>query len=71
MSKIFNYIKTIILVLVSVFAINWLIKTAYEREKELKECYFQSPKSPECEYMIWKYENRNKNSDVIMINGRI
>lgn len=32
----------------------------------LKACYMQEPRTQDCEFMIWKYENRDKSSHHIM-----
>lgn len=32
--------------------------------KELKRCFMQEPKTKECEYVLWRYENRDKTSTV-------
>lgn len=37
-----------------------IIASMIEEDKQLKECFFQSPKTAECEYKLWKYEHRNK-----------
>lgn len=63
-------ISTSLMILSIIYGLYWVVDVVVEEEKQLKECFFQSPKTPECEYRLWKYENRDKSSDYIVINGR-
>lgn len=63
-------ISTVFMILLIICGLYWIIGVVIEDERQLKECFFQSPKTPECEYRLWKYENRDKSSDYIVINGR-
>ena len=42
------------------------IKQNAEYQNCLKECFMQEHKTKECEYMLWKYENRTKNNTTVM-----
>lgn len=66
--KYFTYYHPVLTVLLGILCfilfitfIFYLIITAkIEEDNQLKECFFQSPKTVECEYKLWKYEHRNK-----------
>lgn len=32
------------------------------QQDRLKDCYIQEPRTKECQYEIWKYENREKST---------
>lgn len=36
------------------------IYCAAKEGEEIKECYMQEIKTKECEYKLWRYENRDK-----------
>jgi len=35
-------------------------------EEELRECFMQEVKTKECEYKLYRYENRSKNHTTVM-----
>lgn len=36
------------------------------QEQIRKECFMQDVKTKECEYILWKYENRTKSNTTVM-----
>lgn len=67
MSKLFSILFLIIAIFLGYLGIMRIVEIANKNEKELKQCYFESPRSEKCSYMIWKYENRDKTGDIIYI----
>ena len=37
-----------------------------KQEEELRECFMQEVKTKECEYKLYRYENRGKNHTTVM-----
>lgn len=37
-----------------------------KQEQVIKECFMQDVKTKECEYILWKYENRTKSNTNVM-----
>lgn len=57
-----NPLLVIILIIVGVLGLSLLAYNA--EDKELRECFFQEPRTAECEYRLWKYEARRRNTSV-------
>lgn len=66
----FSKLLTALMILLAICCVFWVADLVVKEEKALKDCFFQSPKTPECEYKLWKYENRDK-TDYIVVNGRM
>ena len=45
---------------VGVFFIPSCIREDREREKQIEECYKQEPRTKDCEYLLWKYELKQR-----------
>lgn len=55
----------IILVILGLFLfLGWI---ANEEDKKLRECFFQEPRTAECEYKLWKYGARNRNTSTPIV----
>lgn len=55
-----NPLLFIILIIVGVLGLSLLAYNA--EDKELRECFFQEPRTAECEYRLWKYGARRNTS---------
>lgn len=36
-----------------------------KKEQQIHDCYIQEPKTKECEYILWKEENKNQDDDFV------
>lgn len=55
-----NPFFVVIVVLVGVLALSVWVYNA--EDKVLRECFFQEPRTAECEYRLWKYGARKNTS---------
>lgn len=56
----------IILVVILCVGIPFFIIQDMKYNDYLKECYMQEHKTKQCEYALWKYENRTKTTATVM-----
>lgn len=50
----------VLMCIVGVFMIPSCIKHDKEQERQIEECYMQKPRTEECEFLLWKYELKQK-----------
>ena len=56
----------ILLLFATVIGIPFLFMQHRQHEETLKICYMQEDRTKECEYVLWKYENRTKTRSAIV-----
>lgn len=65
----------ILLIFVSLYYFSGCYAADKAKEKEVKECFMQEPKTKECEYILWKYEldktKKQNNNSSNFTNGMI
>lgn len=45
--------------------INCCAGKCIKEEQQIHDCYIQEPKTKECEYILWKEENKNQDDDFV------
>lgn len=63
MSDFIDGIKLITFILGIIFIIIFLAEADKKKEQELHDCFIQEPRTKECEYIIWKEEQKNIKKD--------
>ena len=65
----FEYVLPVLFVGLIVFLLACIplaYKNDVKQEQIRKDCFMQEVKTKECEYILWKYENRTKSNTTVM-----
>lgn len=63
-----NVLPTVIVALIVLILVGLPVACVNEGKQEQirKECFMQKVKTKECQYILWKYENRTKSNTTVM-----
>lgn len=59
-----NFLEYLGLILTALMILA-VIKGCIKEEQQIHDCYIQEPKTKECEYILWKEENKNQDDDFV------
>lgn len=65
MRDFLEYIGKILLGILAILILLAAIKSCVDEEQQIHDCYIQEPKTKECEYILWKEENKNQDDDFV------
>ena len=59
-----NFLEYLGLILTALMILA-VIKGCIKEEQQIHDCYIQEPKTKECEYILWREENKNQDDDFV------